>query len=573
MPPSRNLGVGNASCGGHQGNPAALIVSPGARKEKLRRREFASTSARAKPLAYVELRAASAFSFLDGASLPEDLVEEAARREIPAVALVDANGVYGAPRFYKAAKAAGVRAIVGAADVSWGRRGGPRAARAGQAPPLGTTETFERLTLLVENRDGYRNLCRLLTSGALGKPKGQASVSWDQVAAHAEGLHVPDGRRRGAAGAGARAGEGWTRRGQSSSSSRRSFPGGVHVELQRHSTARRGAPQPGARSISRGACGLPVLATNGVRFARAKDGRSSTSSPASATTRTLDRRRAPARRERASGTSRRRGDGGALRRPAGAPSAAPRSSPSASTSRWRISATAFPTTRCRRARRRRRFLRQLTVDGARERFRPLTAKAQRADRARAAIIEKLELAGYFLIVWDIVQLLPAAATSSCRGAARRPTAPSATPRHHGRRSGGDGAALRALPLGGARRVARHRPRSAERRPARARHPARLREVRAARRGDDRQRHHLPRPQRRARGRQGARHSPEQVDRAREAARGWSFRDPRRRPRRCRARSRPPASTPTSGACGLFAAALARRSRTCRATSASTRAAW
>ena len=60
------------------------------------------------------MRAASAFSFLDAASLPEDLVEEAARLEIPAVALVERNGVYGAPRFWKAAKAAGIRALVGA---------------------------------------------------------------------------------------------------------------------------------------------------------------------------------------------------------------------------------------------------------------------------------------------------------------------------------------------------------------------------------------------------------------------------------------------------------------------------
>ena len=57
---------------------------------------------------------ASAFSFLDGSSLPEDLVEEAARRELPAVALVDRNGVYGAPRFYKAAREAGIQPLVGA---------------------------------------------------------------------------------------------------------------------------------------------------------------------------------------------------------------------------------------------------------------------------------------------------------------------------------------------------------------------------------------------------------------------------------------------------------------------------
>jgi error-prone DNA polymerase len=63
---------------------------------------------------YAELRAASAFSFLDGSSLPEDLIYEAAERGLPAMALVDTNGVYGAPRFYSAAKKAGIRALVGA---------------------------------------------------------------------------------------------------------------------------------------------------------------------------------------------------------------------------------------------------------------------------------------------------------------------------------------------------------------------------------------------------------------------------------------------------------------------------
>ncbi|HYX25619.1 MAG TPA: PHP domain-containing protein, partial [Thermoanaerobaculia bacterium] len=63
---------------------------------------------------YAELHAASAFSFLDGASLPEDLADRAAALELPAVALVDANGVYAAPRFHQAAKQAGVKALVGA---------------------------------------------------------------------------------------------------------------------------------------------------------------------------------------------------------------------------------------------------------------------------------------------------------------------------------------------------------------------------------------------------------------------------------------------------------------------------
>ena len=63
---------------------------------------------------YIELRARSAFSFLEGSSLPEDLVERAAELGYPALAMGDRDGLYGAPRFYHAAERAGIRAIVGA---------------------------------------------------------------------------------------------------------------------------------------------------------------------------------------------------------------------------------------------------------------------------------------------------------------------------------------------------------------------------------------------------------------------------------------------------------------------------
>ena len=91
---------------------------PGARKEKARARAYArppTPAKRARP--YAELRVASAFSFLNGSSLPEDLVDRAAALDLPAVALIDTNGVSGAPRFWKAAKAAGVKALVGAEVV------------------------------------------------------------------------------------------------------------------------------------------------------------------------------------------------------------------------------------------------------------------------------------------------------------------------------------------------------------------------------------------------------------------------------------------------------------------------
>src|SRR6188474_632146 len=99
---------------------------------------------------YVELHAASAFSFLQGASLPEALVERAAALGYPALALLDADGVYGAPRFHKAATKAGLRAIIGAELTVWhagfAGAGGSRAGRSGGAG--GVNHTW-RLPVLV----------------------------------------------------------------------------------------------------------------------------------------------------------------------------------------------------------------------------------------------------------------------------------------------------------------------------------------------------------------------------------------------------------------------------------------
>ncbi len=99
---------------------------------------------------FIELHACSAFSFLEGASTPEALAQEAARLGYPALALLDRNGVYGAPRFYRACREVGVRPIVGA-EVSL---------------PEG------RLALLVESQAGYKNLCRLITNLQLRSEKG-----------------------------------------------------------------------------------------------------------------------------------------------------------------------------------------------------------------------------------------------------------------------------------------------------------------------------------------------------------------------------------------------------------------
>jgi len=91
---------------------------------------------------YIELHCHSGFSFLDGASSPEELVLEATHLGYPAMALTDHHGLYGSMTFAQAAKRLGLQAITGA-EV--------------------TLDSGAHLTLLAETATGYANLCRLLT--------------------------------------------------------------------------------------------------------------------------------------------------------------------------------------------------------------------------------------------------------------------------------------------------------------------------------------------------------------------------------------------------------------------------
>ena len=116
-------------------------------------------------MAYVELHCHSAYSFLDGASQPEELAARAAELGYEALALTDHDGVYGSLEFAHAAKFLGVRPITGA-EVTLGvgstepsKSGGAGFAGAGAGSDGGA-----HITLLVESRQGYANLCRLLTA-------------------------------------------------------------------------------------------------------------------------------------------------------------------------------------------------------------------------------------------------------------------------------------------------------------------------------------------------------------------------------------------------------------------------
>src|SRR5438132_12456840 len=116
---------------------------------------------------FIELHAQSAFSFLEGAELPEAYAAAAARLGMPAVALCDRDGVYGAPRFTRAALDAGVKPIIGS-EI--------------------TLTDGSRLPLLVEDREGYQNLCHLITRMKHGAAKGSAAVTLAELAPYAAGL-------------------------------------------------------------------------------------------------------------------------------------------------------------------------------------------------------------------------------------------------------------------------------------------------------------------------------------------------------------------------------------------------
>ncbi|HEX7181050.1 MAG TPA: error-prone DNA polymerase, partial [Thermoanaerobaculia bacterium] len=396
---------------------AALESSPGANKEKRKQREYkpAEKPARArKPSAppYVELHAASAFSFLQGASLPEDLLQRAAELELPAMALVDANGVYGAPRFYQAAKQAGVKALVGAELVIEGepQRTGGRGPLGLVPPPPGPLPRARgrgkeevsdgaRVTVLVESQAGYRNLCRMLTSAALGRPKGEARVSWDLLAEHAGGLWCLTGgdegivareMKEGGVDAARRAMERLTVL----------FNGRIHVELQRHRLREEEHRNRALLDLAK-RLRLPVVATNGVCYARSADKPLHDVLTAIRHHTTLDAAGSllASHRERhlKNATDMARLFADLPEALAASHELSQRLDFTLANLGYRFPEYPLPPGETPSS-----FLRHIAWNGAKARFRPLTAKAQAQIQRELDLIEKLDLAGYFLIVWDIV---------------------------------------------------------------------------------------------------------------------------------------------------------------------------
>jgi error-prone DNA polymerase len=217
---------------------------------------------------YVELHAASAFSFLEGANQPEKLVEAAIGLEMPAMALLDRNGVYGSARFHTSAQRNSLRAHVGAeiAVASLGRRLTPPA----WLPHQHLSEPA-RLPLLCESRLGYQNLCQLVTHFKMReKTKQEGSASLDDLQRYASGLVCLTGGDEGPLAAALMRGGEEAGRETVERLVRIFGRDSVYVELQRHREREEEWRNQAAIRIAR-SLKLPVLATNGVRYATAYD--------------------------------------------------------------------------------------------------------------------------------------------------------------------------------------------------------------------------------------------------------------------------------------------------------------
>jgi error-prone DNA polymerase len=314
---------------------------------------------------YIELHARSAFSFLEGASLPEALIARSAELGSPAMALLDRNSLSGVVRFHKQAQKSGVRAIIGAEVAS--------------------DEGF-RYALLAESRQGYQNLCRLLTKIKLRTGHGNqesATATAEDVAEHAAGLVCLTGDSQ-----------------QIEHMVNIFGPRNVFVELQRHYDRDEEHRNQAAIALAR-KLQLPLLATNGISHAM-EDERDLLDALTCVRHKTTI---FEAGKLLAKNAERHlKSDAQMQQLFADLPEAIANTQNLAARLQFTLCDLGyqFPAYPVPPGETMNSYLRQLADKGARQRYCPYYEKAQRQIERELAMIEKLDLAGYFLIVWDIV---------------------------------------------------------------------------------------------------------------------------------------------------------------------------
>jgi len=329
---------------------------------------------------YVELHARSAFSFLEGASAPEELVGLCKERGMPAMALLDRDGVYGSPRFHLAAKKHSIRAHIGA-EV--------------------TSTAGWRYVLLAESREGYQSLCRLITRMKLRAKKGEGRAQTEEMAEMSSGLICLTGGEEGPL-AHALAKGGVDRGVKCVAELCRIFGReNVYVELQRHFCREEETRNQAAVEIAR-TLKLPLLATNGVSFALPQQRELLDVFTCIRHHRTL----ATAGRLLSRNSERYFKTHEEMAQLfADLPETIANTEILSSRLQFTLSDLGyqFPVYPVPDGGSEMEFLRARTLEGMIGRYGPANERARRQIDRELALIEKLHLAGYFLIVWDIVR--------------------------------------------------------------------------------------------------------------------------------------------------------------------------
>ena len=341
---------------------------------------------------YVELHSRSAFSFLEGASIPEELVAVCANLGMPAMALLDRDGVYGSPRFHLAAKKARIKAHIGA-EVT-----------CAAFSPLRHRGGF-RLPLLVASRAGYQNLCRLITQMKLrvGGKEGASASSSDFIE-HADGLICLTGGEEGPLAAALKQ-DGPQAAFKAVKRLTEIFGSpNVYVELQRHFHREEEYRNRVAIEIAE-ALHLPLLATNGVNYAAPRERELADAFTALQHHRTM----ATAGRLLARNAERYLKSPAAMRALfADFPDAIANTVELSSRLEFTLNDLGyeFPRYPVPEGESMMSFLRERAWEGWQSRYGRVDAelkkRAHRQIERELSLIENLKLAGYFLIVWDLV---------------------------------------------------------------------------------------------------------------------------------------------------------------------------
>ncbi len=328
---------------------------------------------------YAELHCHSNFSFLDGASHPEDLVSRAKELGLPALALTDHDGLYGLVKFRNAAREQGISAITGAEM---------------------TLDGGSHLTLLARDAAGYSNLCRLISHAQLGHGKGRASLDPGLLEKHSDGLFCLSGCRKGQVSRLMLAG----RREEAAAAARRYrgiFGPRFYIELQNNLC-------PEDRRLCRGLAelardlGIGCVATNNVHYARREDHRLQDVLVCIRNRSTLD-----------ASHHLRRPNSECHLKPGQEMARLFRDYPAALANTLRIAGACsldldlsghrFPDFPAPPGETADSFLEKLCREQAARRYQPLTQEVERRLSEELRLVRQLGLAGYFLTVWDIME--------------------------------------------------------------------------------------------------------------------------------------------------------------------------